>query len=201
MRKLTANRDSTMFVSDYEKGSLWDKSDYNDMSLIIKKIQRGNKCDKILNLRYLENILDRYYNDHKNLQFQPIGVCFAKNIVTIDGLVMLTELMAGSAFDVPLFLASGTGTAETDENQETLANENARNSVIDEGWRLSDGNSVKMGSRFDPNTASASITEFGSFDQMTGGNMEWRVLLDTPLVHTQGSTFYMSYHSLNLIPR
>lgn len=191
-----------MFISDYEKSSLWDKRDYNDISVVLKKIQRNHgKSQRICALRYFENILDRFYNDHKNLPFQPLEVQFAQNTVTIDGLVMLTELMAGSAFDVPLFLASGTGTAETDENQETLAAENARNSIVDEGWRLSDGNSVKMGTRFDPNTASASISEFGSFDQMTGGFMEWRVVLDDPLVHTQGSTFYMSYHSLNLIPR
>ncbi len=194
-----------MIITDNEKASLWDKKDYLSLSVLLKLIKISDKQKKIQIVRSFEKLLDRIYNDNRtpfeDFSIMPIEVHRADNKVTVDGLTMLTELMAGSAFDVPLFLASGTGSEEVDENQQTLSNENARNSVIDEGWRLSDGNSVKMACRFDPNTPTADIWEFASFDEITAGTMEWRVVLDSKLAHTQGSTFYMCYHSLNLNPR
>jgi hypothetical protein len=135
-------------------------------------------------------------------RFEPFQVEISGNLVVNSGLILLSELISGEVFEVPLWLASGTGTSEVSQDQETLDAENARNSVMAEGWRTSDGNSVKMGCRFDPNTATADITEFGSFDDVVSGDMEWRVLIQgQALSHTQGSTFYMSFHTLYLNPK
>ncbi len=194
-----------MRARDEEKASLWDSHDYDHITRIIKSIQAGNKIE----LRDFEYNLDRIWNDRRSGTFwhtgepcEPVQVEISGNLVVNAGLILLSELMSGEAFEVPLWLASGTGTSEVSQDQETLDAENARNSVMAEGWRTSDGNSVKMGCRFDPNTATANITEFGSFDEVTGGDMEWRVLIQgQALSHTQGSTFYMSFHTLYLNPK
>jgi hypothetical protein len=200
---------SNMRATDEEKASLWDISDYDFLTKVIKGIQLANHAGRITILRDIEYNLTRRWNDQKSgtnwkngKRFEPHQVEFAGNLVVNSGLILLSELLSGEAFEVPLWLASGTGTSEVSQDQETLDAEIARNSVMAEGWRTSDGNSVKMGSRFDPNTASADITEFGSFDEVVAGDMEWRVLLPgQALSHTQGSTFYMSFHTLYLNPK
>ena len=198
-----------MRATDQEKASLWDIKDYAQISLILRQIQQSKKSQKLALLNAFEEKLDRYWNDNKvglvfkdGKRFEPHQVEISGNLVVNPGLILLSELLSGEAFEVPLWLASGTGTAEVSQDQETLSQENARNSVMAEGWRTSDGNSVKMGCRFDPNTASADITEFGSFDEVVAGDMEWRVLIQgQALSHTQGSTFYMSFHTLYLNPK
>jgi hypothetical protein len=200
---------SNMRSMDEEKASLWDISDYDYLTKVIKTIQKVDRASRILVLRDLEYNLTRRWNDQKSgtnwkngKRFEPHQVEISGNLVVNSGLILLSELLSGEAFEVPLWLASGTGTAEVSQDQETLDAENARNSVTAEGWRTSDGNSVKMGCRFDPNTASADITEFGSFDEVVAGDMEWRVLIQgQALSHTQGSTFYMSFHTLYLNPK
>jgi hypothetical protein len=200
---------SDVYAKDEEKASLWDISDYDYLTKVIKTNQKVDRASRILVLRDLEYNLTRRWNDQKSgtnwkngKRFEPHQVEISGNLVVNSGLILLSELLSGEAFEVPLWLASGTGTAEVSQDQETLDAENARNSVTAEGWRTSDGNSVKMGCRFDPNTASADITEFGSFDEVVAGDMEWRVLIQgQPLSHTQGSTFYMSFHTLYLNPK
>ena len=194
-----------MKAKDEDKSSLWDISDYTEISTFLRYIQQVNKLEKLAALNEFESKLDRYWNDQRGTyfktgkRFEPHQVEINSNTVVNSGLILLSELMSGEEFQVPLWLASGTGTEQVSEDQEVLSVENARISVMQEGWRTSSGNSVKMGGRFDPNTPSASIAEFGSFDQIVNGNMEWRVVLDgPPLVHTQGSTFYMSFHTLYL---
>lgn len=198
-----------MHARDEEKASLWDIADYDDMTKIIKSIQQVDHGSRLLILQDLEYNLTRRWNDQRTgtvfksgKRFEPAQVEISGNLVVNSGLILLSELLSGEAFEVPLWLASGTGISEVSQDQETLDAENARNSVMAEGWRTSDGNSVKMGCRFDPNTATNDITEFGSFDEVTGGDMEWRVLIQgQPLSHTQGSTFYMSFHTLYLNPK
>lgn len=198
-----------MRATDEEKASLWDIADYAEISTFLRYVQQVEKPNKLAALHAFEHNLNRYWNDKKagtifktGKRFEPHQVEISGNLVVNSGLILLSELMSGEAFEVPLWLASGTGTSEVSQDQETLDAENARNSVMAEGWRTSDGNSVKMGCRFDPNTASADITEFGSFDEVTGGDLEWRVLIQgQPLSHTQGSTFYMSFHTLYLNPK
>jgi hypothetical protein len=199
---------SDVRATDEEKASLWDISDYDEMTKIIKTIQQDHGS-RLLVLQDLEYNLTRRWNDQRagtifksGKRFEPCQVEISGNLVVNSGLILLSELLSGEAFEVPLWLASGTGTAEVSQDQETLSQENARNSVMAEGWRTSDGNSVKMGCRFDPNTASADITEFGSFDEVVAGDMEWRVVIQgQALSHTQGSTFYMSFHTLYLNPK
>lgn len=208
---------SAFFVSqlkignDTEKSSLWDINDYDKISRNFMKLvqQKEDKSLRLTALKAFENCLDRHWNDKRTgtyfingEKFEPHQVEINGNTVVNSGLILLSELMSGEAFEVPLWLASGTGTEQISEDQEVLSVENARVSVVQEGWRTSSGNSVKMGARFDPNTPSAAISEFGSFDEITGGDMEWRALLNgPPLAHTQGSTFYMSFHTLYLIPK
>jgi len=199
---------SDVRATDQEKASLWDVADYESMTKIIKLLQSKDRAVRRLILNDLEYNLTRRWNDQRSdtrvngLKFEPLQVEFSDNLVVNSGLILLSELLSGEAFEVPLWLASGTGTAEVSQDQETLSQENARNSVMAEGWRTSDGNSVKMGCRFDPNTASADIKEFGSFDEVVAGDMEWRVIIQgQALAHTQGSTFYMSFHTLYLNPK
>jgi hypothetical protein len=187
---------------DEEKCSLWDINDYDKITAIIKRIQQGEK----IILSDFENNLDRRWRDQRTgtvwrtgEKFEPVQVEINQNTVVNSGLILLSELISGEEYQVPLWLASGRGTEQVSEDQEVLSDENARVSVTQEGWRTSAGNSIKMGGRFDPNTPSDSIAEFGSFDEIVNGNMEWRVVLDgPPLVHTQGSTFYMCFHTLYL---
>jgi hypothetical protein len=197
-----------MRATDEEKASLWDVRDYEQITKIIKLMQSKDKITRISTLKNFEYNLDRIWLDQRSgttfngKRFEPQQVEISGNLVVNAGLILLSELMSGEAFEVPLWLASGTGTSEVSQDQETLDSENARNSVMAEGWRTSDGNSVKMGCRFDPNTASANISEFGSFDEVVQGDMEWRVLIQgQPLSHVQGSTFYMSFHTLYLNPK
>lgn len=210
MIKKEFNGSSNVKARDEEKASLWDVRDYDQIGKIIKLIQsQREKTIKHSLINDFEINLTRRWNDQRigttfknGLDFEPLQVEISGNLVVNSGLILLTELMSGEAFEVPLWLASGTGTSEVSQDQETLDAENARNSVMAEGWRTSDGNSVKMGCRFDPNTATADISEFGSFDDVVSGDMEWRVLIQgQPLSHTQGSTFYISFHTLTLNPR
>lgn len=149
-----------------------------------------------------ENKIDRIWNDQKagtyfrkGEKFEPHQVVKNHNLSMWDGLTRYTELISGETSKGFVYMAGGIGTSEPNFGESGLEDEIARVDIRVSGDLNSDGIVLKSTAAFPPGVPTGSISEFGGFDDATVGKMEYRVVINPTLGHTQNETFVQASHN------
>jgi hypothetical protein len=130
--------------------------------------------------------LEACYNDHRNIKFersgrpfQPTHVSKRKNdMVTNDGIFRLCQLGVGEPAAYFKTYGAGTGNARELPNDDALASEVYRVSLITDGYGQAAGDSMVFQGRFPPQAPTADIYETAVFDQAVGGIPLFRTVFD-----------------------
>ena len=154
----------------------------------------------------LDDYIDSIYNDHHGLQFEFAGGAEAiesqvhSNVITSRGVVAMVSILANTSDQYFKFFAMGTSTAPATIGQRQLGTEIARVNCDSDGALTPRGNVLSHVANFGYGAVTSQISEFGGFDNSIQGNMYFRAVLDSPLTHTQGSTFVTASHATQFVP-
>ncbi|WP_411753294.1 hypothetical protein [Serratia sp. (in: enterobacteria)] len=157
-----------------------------------------------------ESKIDRIWNDQKTGTYFRKGEKFEPhqvvnkfephaeknhNLNMWDGITGYTEFISGESTDYFRYMGAGTGTTTPTFADPSLEEEVVRVDILVSGDLNSDGIVLKSTAAFPPAIPDSDITEFASFDKPTGGRMEYRVVIETPLFHKKDITFVQASHS------
>ena len=178
-------------VRDIARNATWNVEDGLLIDREFKLIRTGKiKPD-------FQEKLARAYNDQTvrwaycQKPFEPYHVTDQKiDLVTLTGMNLMGGLLCGKTTASLTHYACGTGVKGESRSDTTLVAEHARVSMVTDGFREPQGSSMKLGGRFSPTMASATLYEGGSFNQAVGGVMYHRTAFTekNKVVHTQNQT-------------
>lgn len=151
--------------------------------------------------------LDRIWNDQKTGTvfkrgevFEPHHVTIVGNLVVWEGVTGFTEMIAGEISDFFIYKAMGKGITRPNFGNQVMELEIARVDMnINGGGINSDGIVLRDQALFPPGVETATISEFGAFDNDAGGRMEYHVTIEKVedrLSHVVGLTEVQSSHTI-----
>jgi hypothetical protein len=181
-------------VRDVARNATWNVEDGPLLDREFKLIRSG-----VIAPDFQEK-LARKFNDQtvrwgkegrRSKKMEPFHVTDEKiDLVTLSGMNLQGQLLCGKTTAALTHYACGTGVKAESRSDTTLVAEHARVSMVTDGFREPQGSSMKLGGRFSPTMASATLYEGGSFNQAVGGVMYHRTAFTekNKVVHTQNQT-------------
>lgn len=174
---------NVLALEDHGNATLWDRRDEPNIDNEFARIREG----LIPPLSYEEK-LKRILNDQKTgtlfengAKFEPVKEPGeSHDLVTNSGMARYLELATGrvntqgpgdygiSTLGYFTHFASGSGTASETSRFFRLVAENARVSMITDGFAEAHGSDGVYGGKFSTSTVTATITEAGVFDRQWG---------------------------------
>ncbi len=169
----------------------WLRRHSEDRELVLR-ILDNTKARKNVMIKNFEGKLERVYNDQTVSSFEPLFVTKKVDKVVNTGFSRIAELVVGESVEFFNAMACGTGTSTVYTGDTELESELSRVSIDVSGYATASGSVIKYGAYFPTGVPTASISESGIFDDVSGGDMLLRSVYpaNKVLVHTQNSTFF-----------
>jgi hypothetical protein len=199
---LRRHRKAKLGIEDIARNAVWDKTDGPALDKEFKQIRSGKIAPDF------QDKLARKYND-QTARFESTGKIMEPvhvtdeeyDLVTLGGMFLQGQLLCGKTTNFLKYYAAGTGVKGESRADTTLVQEHARVSMLTDGFAEPQGSSMKLGGKFSPTIASATIYEGGSFTQAVGGTMYHRTAFTEKnrVVHTQNQTNFTLSQTISFI--
>jgi hypothetical protein len=199
---LRRHKKAKLGIEDVARNAVWDKNDGPALDKEFKQIRAGKIAPDF------QDKLARAFNDQTvrwdstGRLMEPFHVTDEKrDLVTLGGMFLMGQLLCGKTTRFLTHYAGGTGVKAESRADTRLVQEHARVSMLTDGFAEPQGSSMKLGGKFSPTVASATIYEGGSFNQASGGTMYHRTAFTEKnrIVHTANQTNFTLSQTISFI--
>lgn len=192
-------------IKDYSIGAVWSVKDYDYIQKKYANIRAAKANRKIddeddethIKLicefeRFLvRKLLDQTaYDERYNKYVEPIQIEYKEDLVTNQGLARMASLITGESTRIYTHYAAGIGNRPENRADTALNLEISRVSLVTTGYATAAGSSIKFSGTFPTGAPTSLVAEGGVFDTAVAGNMLFRTVYSTPLIHTRFETIF-----------